>query len=239
MPRPRAPCGGASHAAASDWKVSRHVVLNSPSLKNSTPTVPYSTSCLPPDAALCGSCRESRACLRAPPLAACGEIPARESSGAYRRGQPMKLTHPLDFQVRSTFFLGHGVSFPAQLAPEFLHGLRAKTPRPWRRPSTQQRVERGLDDVVRIRGADGFRQHVVNSRNLHHGAHRAAGDDSRAFGRGLQQHLPRAVQAENLMRNRRALQIQRIKFFLACSMALRMAMGTSRALPMPNPAWPC
>ena len=27
-------------------------------------------------------------------------------------------------------------------------------------------------------------------------------------------------------------------FFFACSMALRMAMGTSRALPMPNPAWP-
>src|SRR4029077_10583282 len=27
-------------------------------------------------------------------------------------------------------------------------------------------------------------------------------------------------------------------FFLACSIALRMAMGTSRALPMPNPAWP-
>src|ERR1019366_6381499 len=27
-------------------------------------------------------------------------------------------------------------------------------------------------------------------------------------------------------------------FFLACSMALRMAMGTSRALPIPNPAWP-
>src|ERR1022692_2409223 len=27
-------------------------------------------------------------------------------------------------------------------------------------------------------------------------------------------------------------------FFLACSMALRMAMGTSRALPMPKPAWP-
>src|SRR5271155_5097858 len=30
-----------------------------------------------------------------------------------------------------------------------------------------------------------------------------------------------------------------IRFFLACSMALRMAMGTSRALPMPKPAWPC
>src|SRR5712692_6663215 len=29
-----------------------------------------------------------------------------------------------------------------------------------------------------------------------------------------------------------------IKFFLACSMPFLMAMGTSRALPMPNPAWP-
>src|SRR6266849_1257754 len=28
-------------------------------------------------------------------------------------------------------------------------------------------------------------------------------------------------------------------FFLACSMALRMAMGTSRALPIPKPACPC
>src|SRR5260370_24242705 len=29
-----------------------------------------------------------------------------------------------------------------------------------------------------------------------------------------------------------------IKFFLACSIPFLMAMGTSRALPMPNPAWP-
>src|ERR1700741_427558 len=29
-----------------------------------------------------------------------------------------------------------------------------------------------------------------------------------------------------------------IKFFFACSMPFLMAMGTSRALPMPNPAWP-
>src|SRR4029077_15718827 len=29
-----------------------------------------------------------------------------------------------------------------------------------------------------------------------------------------------------------------IKFFLACSMPFLMAMGTSRALPMPKPAWP-
>src|SRR6267378_7058139 len=29
-----------------------------------------------------------------------------------------------------------------------------------------------------------------------------------------------------------------IKFFFACSIPFLMAMGTSRALPMPNPAWP-
>src|SRR3981189_1844666 len=29
-----------------------------------------------------------------------------------------------------------------------------------------------------------------------------------------------------------------IRFFFACSMPFLMAMGTSRALPMPNPAWP-
>src|SRR5271155_2037991 len=34
------------------------------------------------------------------------------------------------------------------------------------------------------------------------------------------------------------LRFSLIKFFLACSMAFLMAMGTSRALPMPKPAWP-
>src|SRR5258707_15416316 len=29
-----------------------------------------------------------------------------------------------------------------------------------------------------------------------------------------------------------------IRFFFACSMPFLIAMGTSRALPMPNPAWP-
>src|SRR5262249_42368802 len=34
------------------------------------------------------------------------------------------------------------------------------------------------------------------------------------------------------------LRLSLIKFFLACSMPFLMAMGTSRALPMPKPAWP-
>src|ERR1700742_3657715 len=34
------------------------------------------------------------------------------------------------------------------------------------------------------------------------------------------------------------LRYKRLRFFLACSMPFLMAMGTSRALPMPNPAWP-
>src|SRR2546428_3547933 len=42
----------------------------------------------------------------------------------------------------------------------------------------EQSRERSFDDIVRIRCADGFRQHIRDPRNLHHLAHRAAGDRS-------------------------------------------------------------
>ncbi len=48
----------------------------------------------------------------------------------------------------------------------------------------------------------------MNPRHLHHLAHRAAGDDARAFRSRLEQHLRRAVASQNLVRNRRALQVQ-------------------------------
>ena len=61
----------------------------------------------------------------------------------------------------------------------------------------QQRIEGGLDHVVRIRGADATSSARCESRNLHHRAHRTSGDDSGSFGRGLQQHLPRPVVARS------------------------------------------
>ena len=67
---------------------------------------------------------------------------------------------------------------------------------------------------MRIRRANRLRQHVVNSRNLHHGAHRTSGNDARAFRSGLEQNLPRAVRAEHLMRNRGALKVQLHHVFL-------------------------
>ena len=75
-------------------------------------------------------------------------------------------------------------------------------------------------------------EHIVNARHLHHLAHRTPGDDPGAFRCGLQQNFRRAVTpaepgGEWLVPFRFSL----IKFFLACSMAFLMAMGTSRALP--------
>src|SRR5437868_5038224 len=39
-------------------------------------------------------------------------------------------------------------------------------------------------------------------------SHRTAGDDARTFRRGLEQHLSRAITPQNLVWNRRALQVQ-------------------------------
>ena len=72
----------------------------------------------------------------------------------------------------------------------------------------QQGVECGLDDVVRIRRAQRLRQHVLNSRNLHHGAHRTAGDHACSFRRGLQQNLARAIGTQHLMRDGGTLEVQ-------------------------------
>ena len=68
-------------------------------------------------------------------------------------------------------------------------------------PKTLQSFERCLDNVVRIRCPDRFRQHIRNTRRLHHRADRAAGDDSRTFDCRLQQNSAGAKQAQNLMRN--------------------------------------
>src|SRR6185436_8610022 len=51
-----------------------------------------------------------------------------------------------------------------------------------------------------------FREHVLNPRALDHGTHRAARDETGAFGRWLQQHAARSKPPDHLMRNRRALE---------------------------------
>src|SRR6266851_845805 len=100
------------------------------------------------------------------------------------------------------------MSVPALSAREFLDRLRSLFRNLGDVFQPQERVEGGLDDIVRVRRANRFRQHIGDSRNLHHRAHRTSGNDPGSFGRWLQHHLPRAVQTEDLMRNRRALQIQ-------------------------------
>src|SRR4029077_15703794 len=72
----------------------------------------------------------------------------------------------------------------------------------------QQRVEGRLHHVVLVRRAQRLRQHVLNSRHLHHRSHRASRDHARSFRRRLQQHLPRSVTSQHLVRDARALQIQ-------------------------------
>src|SRR6266566_8013816 len=50
-------------------------------------------------------------------------------------------------------------------------------------------VEGGLDDVVRVRGAERLGEHVLDAGGGHDGANRLAGDDSGPLGSGLEQHL--------------------------------------------------
>src|SRR5215813_7464424 len=100
-----------------------------------------------------------------------------------------------------------GRSSLLRTAADFVHGLGAHLGDVAGILQAEQRRKRGLDDVVRIRGAQRLREHVVNSRNLHDFAHRTASNHAGAFGGRLEQNLRGAVAAENLMRDRRALEI--------------------------------
>src|SRR5271156_1633960 len=62
-------------------------------------------------------------------------------------------------------------------------------------------VEGGLDDVVRVGGAEALGEHVLHASGGHDGANRLAGDDSGTFGGGLEHHLTGAVVAEDLVGN--------------------------------------
>src|SRR5579859_6798215 len=69
-----------------------------------------------------------------------------------------------------------------------------------------QCLDRGANDVVRIRAAEALGQDVVNARALDDGAHGTAGDDARSRRSGLEKHAPAAEMTERLMRNGHAVE---------------------------------
>src|SRR5271170_8388252 len=75
-------------------------------------------------------------------------------------------------------------------------------------------VEGGLDNVVRVRGAEALGEHVLHTGGGHDGANRLAGDDACTFGGGLQHNLSGAVVAENLVRNRTRGEIDLVQVLL-------------------------
>src|SRR4029079_16772860 len=68
----------------------------------------------------------------------------------------------------------------------------------------RQSVHRRPHHVVRFRRAEALRQDVADADALHHRANRAAGDHTGARRRGLHPHLPCAVLADDLVRDRRS-----------------------------------
>ena len=104
-----------------------------------------------------------------------------------------------------------------------------------RRILTLQRLEGRRDHVVRVRGADRLRHHVLHAERLEHRAHRTAGDDAGAGRRGAQD-TPCRRRGGRRCRDaacglRAAARGSAPR--LAASVALRIASGTSRALPWP------
>src|SRR5260370_10104678 len=75
-------------------------------------------------------------------------------------------------------------------------------------------IEGGLDDVVRVRGAEAFGEHVLHAGGGHDGANRLAGDDAGTFGGGLEHDLAGAVVAEDLVRNRALGEVDLVQVLL-------------------------
>src|SRR5207248_10033320 len=69
------------------------------------------------------------------------------------------------------------LSFPTRRSSDLVQVLQPLDP--------AQRVERGLEHVVRIVGAERLREDVLHARCLEDRPHRAAGDDARAGDRWL------------------------------------------------------
>src|ERR1039458_3915328 len=64
-----------------------------------------------------------------------------------------------------------------------------------------QRVEGRFDHVMRVGGADRFRQDALDTRRSHDRSHRATRNHARALGSRLQQHLARTVTSEHEVGN--------------------------------------
>src|SRR5688572_19366852 len=92
------------------------------------------------------------------------------------------------------------VGFSAALAADDLADLLAAACRDrTRRVAAGQGIERRLDHVVRVRGADRLRHHVVDAERLADRAHRAAGDDAGAGVRRPHHHVAGAVMADHIV----------------------------------------
>src|SRR5260370_14742729 len=76
-------------------------------------------------------------------------------------------------------------------------------------------VEGGLDDVVRVRGAEALGEHVLHAGGGHDGTDGLAGDDACTFGGRLEHHLAGAVVAEDLGRDRALGEIDLVQVLLA------------------------
>src|SRR6266516_363786 len=68
-----------------------------------------------------------------------------------------------------------------------------------------QAVDRRLQHVDRVRGAEALREDVADSGQLEDGAHAAAGDDAGSLAGRPQQHARSAELAEDLVRDRGAV----------------------------------
>src|SRR6185437_12369912 len=87
-----------------------------------------------------------------------------------------------------------------------------------------QRIESGPHQVVGIGRALRLGDDVVDAERLEHGAHRAAGDDAGTGDGGTQDHLARAVMADDIVMQRPTL-AQRHADHLALGLLARLAMA--------------
>ena len=92
---------------------------------------------------------------------------------------------------------------------------------------------------MRVVGAEGLGEDVLHPGRLQHGADGAARDDAGALRGGLEKYTRAAPKCPVISHGIVvSLSGTKIRSFLACSTDLRIASGTSRALPSPTPTWP-
>src|SRR6266850_1108793 len=117
------------------------------------------------------------------------------------------------------------------LGTDLLQLLAAQTRRLLGAAQPAQPVQGRLDHVVRVPRALRLGEDVADPHRLEHRAHRAARDDARSLAGRLERHAARAEVAQHFVRNGVARERHLERFFFACSPPLRMASGTSLALP--------